>query len=85
MKIKLWTIQNESGWNELQKEGVLIPKEEFVEPDFKLGYEWMRIQMNDRIGKPEKINQFNCSGLAVEPQPEPYLLLKHGSQPRSPQ
>ncbi|WP_074406597.1 MULTISPECIES: DUF3841 domain-containing protein [Aquimarina] len=58
MKIKLWTIQNESGWNELQKKGFLIPKEEFVKPDFKSGYEWMKIQMSNRIGKPEKTNQF---------------------------
>ncbi|MFD2562645.1 DUF3841 domain-containing protein [Aquimarina rubra] len=58
MKIKLWTIQNESGWNELTENGILIPREEFVEPDFKTGYEWMKSQMSNRIGKPEKTNQF---------------------------
>ncbi len=58
MKIKLWTIQNESGWNELNKNGVLIPKEEFVEPAFKAGYEWMKSQMSDRIGKPKSRTQF---------------------------
>lgn len=58
MKIKLWTIQNESGWNELQDKGFLIPNEKFVEPDFKTGYEWMKTQMSNRIGKPEKTNQF---------------------------
>ncbi|EZH75884.1 hypothetical protein ATO12_03580 [Aquimarina atlantica] len=58
MKIKLWTIQNEIGWNELNENGVLIPKEEFVESDFKAGYEWMKSQMSNRIGKPEKRTQF---------------------------
>ena len=58
MKIKLWTIQNERGWNELIQHGMLIPTEEFVKPDFKTGYEWMKGQMSYRIGRPEETNQF---------------------------
>ena len=58
MKIKLWTIQDEKGWNELQSKGVLIPKEEYVNPDFKQGYDWLRLQMNQRIGVPNHKNQY---------------------------
>ncbi len=49
MKIKLWTIQDERGWNELQSKGILIAKKEFIDPYFRTGYDWMRNQMNSRI------------------------------------
>lgn len=49
MKMKLWTIQDERGWNELQSKGILIAKEEFVDPDFKQGYDWLKLQMHARI------------------------------------
>lgn len=52
MKIKLWTILDEKGWRELQTKGILKPKVDYVESDFKRGYDWMKIQMNKRIGKP---------------------------------
>lgn len=58
MKIKLWTIQDERGWNELQSKGVLVAREEFVEPDFKSGYDWMRRQMKRRIDYRNKENQY---------------------------
>lgn len=57
-KIKLWTIQNETGWNALNNTGVLVPKVAFIDPDFKEGYDWMRIQMNKRIGKSIKKEQY---------------------------
>ncbi len=58
MKIKLWTIQDEKGWGELQTKGILRPKADYVEPDYKEGYDWMKIQMNKRIGKPNDENQY---------------------------
>lgn len=58
MKIRLWTIQDASGWNELLSKGVLIAKEEFVDPDFKSGYDWMRFQMNEQIGHPCEKDQY---------------------------
>ncbi|WP_160114228.1 DUF3841 domain-containing protein, partial [Aquimarina sp. AU119] len=58
MKVKLWTIQDENGWNELQTKGILIAKQQFVEPDFKDGYDWMKIQMNKRIGRPDEKGQY---------------------------
>ncbi|TDQ23829.1 DUF3841 domain-containing protein [Tenacibaculum caenipelagi] len=50
-KVKLWTIQNELGWGELNKLGVLKAKEEYVYSEFKEGYDWMKLQMNKRIGE----------------------------------
>ncbi|MBW1296345.1 DUF3841 domain-containing protein [Aquimarina litoralis] len=58
MKIKLWTIQDEKGWNELQTKGVLVPKMEFVEPDFKEAYDWIKKRMIERIGKPNNGDQY---------------------------
>lgn len=58
MKTKLWTIQNESGWQELNTNKVLIPKEEFVDSEFKEGYDWLKIQMINRIGKPKNSKQY---------------------------
>jgi hypothetical protein len=58
MKVKLWTIQDERGWNELQEKGVYSGKKEFVFPEFLLGYDWLRTQMEKRIGKPKKPNQY---------------------------
>ena len=58
MKIKLWSIQDESGWNELQSKGILVGKEEFVDSDFKNAYDWMKVQMNKRIGLPKEKNQY---------------------------
>jgi hypothetical protein len=58
MKVKLWTIQDEQGWYELQSKGILIAKEEFVYPDFKDGYDWMKNQMSKRIGIPNDMNQY---------------------------
>lgn len=58
MKTTLWTIQDQQGWNELQSKGILIPKSKFVHPDFKEGYDWLRIQMNEKIGKPKRKNQY---------------------------
>ncbi|MEO0877381.1 MAG: DUF3841 domain-containing protein, partial [Bacteroidota bacterium] len=47
--MKLWTIQDEKGWNELQSKGVLRGKREFINPEFKHGYDWMREQMKTRL------------------------------------
>ncbi len=58
MKIKLWTIQNESGWKELQEKGILLAKEKYVYPSFKEGYDWMNIQMEKRIGQRKNKNQY---------------------------
>ncbi|GAB1855973.1 DUF3841 domain-containing protein [Flavobacteriaceae bacterium MHTCC 0001] len=58
MKTKLWTIQNERGWDELQVKGILIPKSEFIEPYFIKGYNWMKKQMTERIGKPRHKSQY---------------------------
>ncbi len=58
MKIKLWTIQNAEGWNELQTEGILTGKLEYIDPDFKDGYDWMKVQMNKHIGQSKQDNQY---------------------------
>ena len=58
MKVKLWTIQEEKGWKEVKTKGILIPKEEFVEIDFKRGYDWLKIQMTQRVEKPKKNKQY---------------------------
>lgn len=58
MKLKLWIIQDEKAWNELQKKGILTAKLEFIDPDFKDGYDWMKTQMNNRLGKPTFSNQY---------------------------
>lgn len=58
MKIKLWTIQDEKGWSELQTKGILTPKVDYIESDFKRGYDWMKIQMDKRIGKSNNENQY---------------------------
>lgn len=58
MKVKLWSIQDENGWKELNSKGILIAKEEFVPPEFKKGYDWLKIQMTQRIGKPKNSRQY---------------------------
>ncbi|MEP0263568.1 DUF3841 domain-containing protein [Dokdonia sp.] len=58
MKTKLWTIQDEKGWGKLQTKGILLPKEEFIPTGFKEGYDWMRTQMNKRIGDPNNTTQY---------------------------
>jgi hypothetical protein len=58
MKIKLWTIQDQSGWNQLQTKGRLIARKEFIDADFKEAYDWMKMQMTQRIGKPNKQNHY---------------------------
>ncbi len=58
MKVKLWTIQDEKGWKELNSKGILIAKEEFVPPEFKKGYNWLKTQMNQRIGEPKNSKQY---------------------------
>lgn len=58
MKVKLWTIQDEKGWNELQNKGILIPNLNYVLTDFKQGYDWMKDQMNKRLGKPKNEDQY---------------------------
>jgi len=57
-KVKLWTIQDEKGWNELQNKGVLIPEEKYILPEWKEGYSWLKSQMITRIGSPEHACQF---------------------------
>lgn len=59
MKVKLWTIQNEKGWNELQTKGVLIPEGKHIDfPEWKEGYFWLKSQMIQRIGPPKHKHQF---------------------------
>ncbi|MGH1383341.1 DUF3841 domain-containing protein [Kordia sp.] len=58
MKVKLWTIQDERGWNELQTKGIYTGKKEFILPEFIKGYDWLRMQMEQRIGKPESLEQY---------------------------
>ena len=58
MKFKLWTIQDEGGWDELQSKGVLVAREEFIDADFKSGYDWMKRQMNERIEYHSEDNQY---------------------------
>jgi len=58
MKVKLWTILEEKGWQELQTKGVFKGKAEFVEPDFKEAYDWMKVQMKKRIGPPKSNDQY---------------------------
>ena len=61
MKIKLWTIQDEQGWNELQSKGVLIPKKEFIDFDLlnsRDAYDWLKVQMESRLGKPTNRDQY---------------------------
>jgi hypothetical protein len=58
MKVTLWTIQDEKAWQELNRKGVFIPKEKFVPSDFKKGYDWLKNQMIQRIGKPKYNKQY---------------------------
>jgi len=58
MKVKLWSIQDEKGWNEIQTKGVLRAKKEFVDQDFIEGYDWMRTQIENRVGAPKHSNQY---------------------------
>lgn len=58
MKIKLWSIQNECGWHELNTKGVLRGNKDYVDKDFKEAYDWMKIQMKQRIGSPNHPNQY---------------------------
>jgi len=52
----LWTIQTIDAWNELQNNGFLTGKEQFIDPYFKRGYDWMKDQMKSRIEKPKTEN-----------------------------
>lgn len=58
MNVKLWIILDESAWDVLQTKGKLIQQEEYIDPDRKEGYDWMRIQMSKRIGAPTHIDQY---------------------------
>jgi len=47
--MRLWTIQPEARWNELQETGSLITTHEFVEEYFLTPYRWMISQMRIRL------------------------------------
>jgi hypothetical protein len=54
--MKLWTIQTEAAWVELQKEGRLIANEEYIFPEWLSAYEWLNKQMETRLGtKPDDV------------------------------
>lgn len=58
MKITLWTIQDINGWNELNDNEILCANEDFINPEWKSGYDWMKKQMEKRIGLPKNKNQY---------------------------
>lgn len=60
--MKLWTIQDELAWEELQTKGTFIQQEKYIDIDHKEGYDWMRDQMNKRIGPPTNANQYPIWG-----------------------
>ena len=57
-KIKLWSIQDEQGWRELNKHGVFKADKALVDQDFLKAYDWMKVQMNQRIGPSIHENQY---------------------------
>ncbi len=55
----LWTIQKESVWKKLNKDGYLIGKRDCIFDDEWIDcYEWMMDQMKKRIGNPQIKNSF---------------------------
>ncbi len=58
MKVKLWTIQDETTHTAFISEGVFRGSEEFVPSYSKEGYNWMKTQMQKRIGPPKEITQY---------------------------
>ena len=50
--MKLWTIQTEPALQCLRQRGYLRGQRTFSDRDFRAPYDWMAIQMRDRIGRP---------------------------------
>ncbi len=51
----LWTIQNEKAYKSLEEKGTLMSFwSNILDDDFLYAYDWMRIQMNQKIGNPPK-------------------------------
>lgn len=48
--MKLVTFQTEAAFNKLQRKGYLIGTKKYIIPDFLKAYDWLRKQMNDKIG-----------------------------------
>ncbi|MEM7163616.1 MAG: hypothetical protein AAF487_14395 [Bacteroidota bacterium] len=42
-------MQEDIGWSEFISKGSLVAREEFLDSDFKQGYEWMKCQMHARL------------------------------------
>lgn len=58
MKVTLWTIQSINFWNDLNEKKIICVKEDFINPEWKSGYDWMKKQMEKRIGLPKSKNQY---------------------------
>lgn len=52
VKIRLWTIQHADAWTALQHGGVLRGSPDRVWEDFRSAYDWMAVQLEQRIGPP---------------------------------
>ena len=50
--MKLWTIQTQRALQCLRKHGYLRGQRTFADRDFLAAYDWMAVQMRDRIGRP---------------------------------
>lgn len=47
--IRLWTIQDTRGYNQLKENKVFSGKTEYVDDDFRRAYSWMVDQMEKRL------------------------------------
>lgn len=56
--MRLVTFQTEDAFNELQSKGYLIGKKEYVSPYFLKAYQWLRQQMNDKVGPAPFLDQY---------------------------
>lgn len=58
MKIKLWSIVTEQAWQALYAQGVLKSRKGLADREFLNAYDWMRRQMEQRIGPAPDIDQY---------------------------